>query len=67
MRELDKFKREHLLNLESQREARQDRSEIRYSVGQVLRHKKFGFRAVIYGWDKRPTIDVSNWDGVQGS
>jgi heat shock protein HspQ len=35
------------------------RNEIEYSVGQVLRHKKFGFRAVVYGWDRRPS-------GVQG-
>ena len=42
------------------------RNDIRYSVGQVLRHKKFGFRAVVYGWDRRPTVDVSKWDGVQG-
>ena len=33
---------------------------------QVLRHRKFGFRAVVFGWDARPQIDVSQWDGVVG-
>ena len=33
---------------------------------QVLRHKKFGFRCVVFGWEKRPHLDVSQWDGVVG-
>jgi len=31
---------------------------------QVVRHKKFDYRGVIIGWDHRPTVDVSRWDGV---
>ena len=36
------------------------------SPTQVLRHKKFGFRCVVFGWEKRPHLDVSHWDGVIG-
>jgi hemimethylated DNA binding protein len=28
-------------------------AEVRYSVGQVIRHKMYGYRAVIIGWDER--------------
>jgi hemimethylated DNA binding protein len=27
---------------------------------------KFGFRAVVFGWEPRPHLDVSHWDGVVG-
>jgi heat shock protein HspQ len=30
----------------------------------IHRHKRFGYRAVVYGWDRRPAVDVSDWDGV---
>jgi hypothetical protein len=33
---------------------------------QVLRHRKYGYRAAIFGWERRPQVDVSGWDGVQG-
>ena len=42
-----------------------DRRGIHYQIGEVLRHKVFGFRAVVIGWDRRPAVDVSSWDGVQ--
>jgi hemimethylated DNA binding protein len=32
----------------------------------VLRHRKFGFRAAVFGWERRPQLDVSQWDGVKG-
>ena len=28
--------------------------------------KKFGFRCVVFGWEERPHLDVSHWDGVVG-
>jgi hemimethylated DNA binding protein len=37
-----------------------------YEVGQVIRHKKYNYRGVISGYDHRPILDVSKWDGVQG-
>ncbi|KAL1505105.1 hypothetical protein AB1Y20_008864 [Prymnesium parvum] len=43
-----------------------DRVGIRFNVGEVLRHKKFNYRAVVLGWDRRPAFDVSDWDGVVG-
>lgn len=41
-------------------------SPVPFTVGQVVMHKKFKYRGVVYGWDVRPVIDVSKWDGVQG-
>eukprot|EP00934_Nitzschia_sp_Nitz4_P007934 Nitzschia sp. Nitz4//scaffold20_size174350//19231//21539//NITZ4_002080-RA/size174350-processed-gene-0.260-mRNA-1//1//CDS//3329541743//7924//frame0 len=38
---------------------------IQYSLGDVVRHTKFGYRGVIVGWHAAPTVDVSNWDGLQ--
>lgn len=38
---------------------------VHFSVGQVVLHKMYGYRAVIYGYDQRPTRDVSNWSGVK--
>ena len=52
--------------LVSRRIANADRNDINFCVGEVLRHKKFGFRAVVVGWDRRPEVDVSDWDGVAG-
>lgn len=42
------------------------REGITFRVGQVVRHKKFDYRGVIIGWDRRPTVDVSRWDGLVG-
>eukprot|EP00602_Paraphysomonas_sp_CaronLab_P009394 CAMPEP_0185037784 /NCGR_PEP_ID=MMETSP1103-20130426/32644_1 /TAXON_ID=36769 /ORGANISM="Paraphysomonas bandaiensis, Strain Caron Lab Isolate" /LENGTH=592 /DNA_ID=CAMNT_0027575915 /DNA_START=479 /DNA_END=2257 /DNA_ORIENTATION=- len=38
---------------------------VKFRVGQVLRHKKFGYRGVCTGWDVRPSIDTSRWEGVR--
>ena len=51
---------------EQRRAEHSDRTDIAFSVGQVLRHKKYGFRAVVCSWDRRPTVDVRQWDGVVG-
>lgn len=37
----------------------------RFRVGDVIQHKLFGYRGVITGWDARPVVDVSRWDGIQ--
>jgi len=55
---VEKLREKHLESLE--------RGDVALEVGQVVRHKKFGFRGVAYAWDKRPVYDVSSWDGVQG-
>ena len=36
-----------------------------FSLGDVVRHKKYNFRGVIAGWDAYPRTDVSRWDGLQ--
>ena len=47
----------------SERASKASRKGIEYHVGQVLRHKRFGFRAVVFGWEERPHLDVAHWDG----
>ena len=44
-----------------------DRSGVRYSLGDVLRHTKFGFRGVVVSWDRSARTDVRGWDGLVGS
>eukprot|EP00939_MAST-03C_sp_MAST-3C-sp1_P000019 g19.t1 len=38
---------------------------VAFSVGDVIRHKIFDYRGVVVGYDLKPTMDVSKWDGVQ--
>jgi hemimethylated DNA binding protein len=33
-------------------------------VGQVVRHKVFGYRGVVSGYDQKPGVNVSKWEGV---
>jgi hypothetical protein len=36
-----------------------------YRIGQVIKHKQFGYRGICTGYDLRPTTDTTNWDGVK--
>ena len=49
-----------------ERASKTGREGVTFHVGQVLRHRKYGFRAAVFGWDERPHVDVSQWDGVVG-
>ncbi|CAE7421943.1 unnamed protein product, partial [Symbiodinium microadriaticum] len=40
---------------------------VTFKVGQVLRHKLFNYRGVCAGWDIRPSVDTSLWEGVKDS
>ena len=40
---------------------------VTFTVGQVLRHKLFNYRGVCVGWDIRPSVDTSLWEGVKDS
>lgn len=40
---------------------------VTFRVGQVVRHKLFNYRGVVTGWDIRPSVDTSQWDGVKDS
>jgi len=42
------------------------KEHIQFSLGQVVKHKLYGFRGVVAAWDAKPRMDVSNWDGLQG-
>ncbi|CAL8460560.1 g89 [Coccomyxa elongata] len=41
-----------LTRLRSAREVRADRSRVAFSLGTVFTHKKFGYKGVVYGWDR---------------
>ncbi len=45
-----------------------DREGIRFCIGQVCQHKKFGYRGIVFQWDHRPVSDaVSTFEGVVGT
>ncbi len=45
-----------------------DREGIRFCIGQVCQHKKFGYRGIVFQWDHRPVSDaVSTFEGVIGT
>ena len=35
------------------RASRLDRARVQFSVGQIFRHKVYGYRGVVYGWDPK--------------
>lgn len=37
----------------------------RFRIGDVVRHKLYGFRGVVVSIDPQPMYDVRNWDGLQ--
>ena len=37
-----------------------------FRVGQIVKHRKFGYRGVIVGHDQRPSLDMSTWNGIMG-
>lgn len=40
-------------------------SNINFTVGDVVKHKEYGFRGVIVALDPEPSVDVSRWDGLR--
>lgn len=45
---------------------KENAAEVDFALGEVLRHKRFGYRCIVFGWDKQPALDVSGWDGMRG-
>lgn len=43
----------------------ENEKEIKFGLGDVVRHKLYGFRGVVVAWDPEPSFDVSRWDGLQ--
>ncbi|XP_066927039.1 uncharacterized protein [Clytia hemisphaerica] len=48
-------------------EPRTDRTNVKYRIGQVIKHKKFGYRGIIVGWDPKARapdywIQVNHFD-----
>jgi hemimethylated DNA binding protein len=41
-----------------------DRS-IKFSLGEYVQHKKYGFRGIVVAWDPEPAYDITHWDGLQ--
>lgn len=42
----------------------ENRDRVRFSLGEVVQHKKYGFRGVVLAWDPKAAVDVSHWDGL---
>jgi len=38
---------------------------IKFSLGEYVQHKKYGFRGVVVAWDPEPAYEVTHWDGLQ--
>ena len=38
---------------------------IQIALGDVVQHKKYGFRGVVVAWDPEPAYDITHWDGLQ--
>jgi hemimethylated DNA binding protein len=70
--DLASYQLRHLLNLTMEladllrirRISKEEKQRIRFSLGEVVQHKKYGFRGVIVAWDPKPAVDVSRWDGL---
>ena len=43
----------------------QHKPNIKFSLGQVVRHKLYDYRGVVVAWNHKPHVDVTNWDGLQ--
>ena len=52
-------------HLWARRTSKESKRKVRFSIGEVVRHKKYGFRGVIVSWDPEPVYDVTQWDGLQ--
>lgn len=38
---------------------------LNFKIGQIVQHKQFSYRGVCAGYNIRPNLDVSNWEGVK--
>lgn len=47
------------------RESKENKSKIKFALGDIVRHKMFGFRGVVATWNPKPVMDVRRWDGLQ--
>ncbi len=57
---------DYVHRLHERRQTKSDRTGIHFNIGDVVRHRKFGFRGAVIGWDHLPMVPVDHWDGVQG-
>jgi heat shock protein HspQ len=39
--------------------------KIKFSLGQVVKHKLYDYRGVVVAWDIKSKVDVRNWDGLK--
>jgi heat shock protein HspQ len=53
------------VHLWRRRTLRESQRKARFGLGEVVRHKKYGFRGVIVAWDPQPVYEVTHWDGLQ--
>ena len=53
-----------LLYSRTANQKRRQEHNIQYKLGDIVRHKIYGFRGVVSEFDATPRWDVSNWDGL---
>jgi hemimethylated DNA binding protein len=46
------------------RRNKENEKKIKFELGDIVKHKLYGFRGVVVAWDPEPTLDVSRWDGL---
>jgi hemimethylated DNA binding protein len=57
---------QHIREINAMRQqCKEQGHRIQYCLGEIVKHKVFGFRGIVAGWDATPTVDVRNWDGLQ--
>ena len=44
--------------------SKESKKNVKFSLGDIVQHKKYGFRGVVLAWDPKPAVDVSQWDGL---
>jgi len=45
--------------------SQKQKQNINFSLGQIVKHKIYGFRGIVVAWDPKPRMDVSKWDGLK--
>lgn len=53
------------VHLWKRRTSNESQRKVQFSLGEVVQHKKYGFRGVVVAWDPHPAYEVTHWDGLQ--
>ena len=45
--------------------SKENKPKIKFGLGDIVKHTKYGFRGVVVTWDPKPVLDVRRWDGLR--